>query len=430
MASASLASQDAAGYSATALGPVGSVAKQRIAYPILVLGLLSVLYNGLLAYINHNIMPLSMTHVAGMEGIIIVWSVAYLLKKGFYEDDLPTLLFMLFTLFVSVYISVVNKIAFIDHFRNVLIIFCFAGLGSWCNERTLKLTFRIAAMVVFIFLMFEIVDTNFYVSLVHPSDYFANTRGLKPYSFNKTGLFQNALGFPGRFSFGIIDHRSSSIFLEQVSLANFCGVIAIYLISMWDRLGRGDRVLMVATALLILTTNDTRTMLIFSLACIVGYFVFPLIPKLCNLLLMPLILAAGFLIFSINPNATGDNFTGRINLTMHKFMEIEPLAPLGLAVDRILEFADSGYVYLLYGSTIFGVIAFWLFVCLYPAGATPAQRRAGHSLCLFIFLNMMIGGTAIFSMKISGLLWLVIGYMRFVDRPRVTQDRVVAGVTS
>jgi hypothetical protein len=145
---------------------------------------------------------------------------------------------------------------------------------------------------------------------------------------------------------------------------------------------------------------------------------------------MPLILAAGFLIFSINPNATGDNFTGRINLTMHKFMEIEPLAPLGLAVDRILEFADSGYVYLLYGSTIFGVIAFWLFVCLYPAGATPAQRRAGHSLCLFIFLNMMIGGTAIFSMKISGLLWLVIGYMRFVDRPRVTQDRVVAGVTS
>ena len=429
MANASLADQDSARYSAIVVRPASSAVKERIDYPILTLGLLSVLYNGLLAYINHNITPLSMTHVAGMEGIILVWSVAYLLKKGFYEDDLPTLLFILFTLFVSIYISVVNKMAFVDHFRNVLIIFCFAGLGSWSNERTLKLAFRIAALVVFIFLMFEVVDTKFYVSLVHPSDYFANTRGLKPYSFNTTGLFQNALGFPGRFSFGIIDHRSSSIFLEQVSLANFCGVIALYLVSMWDRLGLADRVLMIATALLILTTNDTRTMLIFSLSCIVGYFVFPLIPKAFNLVLMPLILAAGFLVFSVNPNATGDNFTGRINLTMHKLMEIDPLAPLGLAADRIAEFADSGYVYLLYGATFFGVIAFWLFICLYPAGTTPAQRRAAHSLCLFIFLNMMIGGTAIFSMKISGLLWLLIGHMRFVDRPRVTQGRV-DGVTS
>jgi hypothetical protein len=354
-----------------------------------------------------------------MEGVIMVWSVAYLLKRGIFEDDLPTLFFMLFTLFVSVYISVLNKMAFVDHFRNVLIIFCFAGLGSWCNERTLKLVFRIAALVVFVFLLFEIVDVKLYVSLVHPSDYFANTRGLKPYSFNTTGLFQNALGFPGRFSFGIIDHRSSSIFLEQVSLANFCGVMAIYLASMWNRLGRGDRTLLIATAVLILTTNDTRTMLIFSLACIGGYFVFPLIPKFWNLALMPLIVAAGFLVFSVNPNATGDNFTGRINLTMHKLMEVDSLAPLCLSADRHAEFGDSGYVYLIYGATVFGVIAFWLFVCLYPAGHTPAQRRAAHSLSLFIFLNMMIGGTAIFSMKISGLLWLLIGHMRFTDRPRV-----------
>ncbi|WP_244480279.1 hypothetical protein [Rhizobium sp. Root1220] len=395
------------------------VAVQRIDYPVLVLGLLSVLYNGLLAYINHNIFPLSMTHVAASEGLIMAGAVLYLLKRGIYEDDLPGLLFMLFTLVVTIYVSVLNRMAFIDHFRNVLIIFCFAGLGSWSNERTLKLTFRIAALAVLIFLIFEIVDVKFYVSLVHPSDYFANTRGLKPYSFNTTGLFQNALGFPGRFSFGIIDHRSSSIFLEQVSLANFCGVIAVYLISMWDRLSRWDRMLMIATSLLILTTNDTRTMLIFSLACIAGYFVFPMIPKLFSLMLMPLIVAAGFLVYLREPNATGDNFTGRINLTMKKLMEIDPLAPLGLSVDRIAEFADSGYVYLLYGATIFGVIAFWLFVCLYPAGTTPAQRRAAHSLSLFIFLNMMIGGTAIFSMKISGLLWLVIGYMRFVDKPRV-----------
>lgn len=395
----------------------------RLDYPVLILGLLSVLYNGILAFINHNVMPLSMTHVAASEGLIMASAIIYILHKGIYEEDLPAFLFMLFTLIVTIYVSVLNRMAFIDHFRNVLIIFCFTGLGGWCNERTLKLIFRVACFMVLLFLIFEIISVPFYVSIVHPSDYFANTRGLKPLSFNTTGLFQNALGFQGRFSFGLIDHRSSSIFLEQVSLANFCGVIAIYLISMWDRLTRIDRALAIATAVLILTTNDTRTMLIFCFCCIGGYFVFPKIPKTFNLALMPLIVCAGFLVYTKDPNAIGDNFTGRINLTMKKLMDLDPLAILGLSVDKVAEFADSGYVYLVYGATIFGVIAFWLFVCLFPAGTSPAQRRCAHSLSLFIFLNMMIGGTAIFSMKIAGLVWLVIGFMRFRDTPRIRQGR-------
>ncbi|QSY94580.1 hypothetical protein J2J97_01140 [Rhizobium bangladeshense] len=395
----------------------------RVDHPVLWLGLLSVLYNGILAFINHNITPLSMTHVAASEGLILASAIIYILHKGIYETDLPAFLFLLFTLVVTIYVSVLNRVPFVDNFRNVLIMFCFSGLGGWSNEKTIKLTFRWASLAVLIFLIFEIVSVPFYVSIVHPSDYFANTRGLLPLSYNKTGLFQNALGFPERFSFGIIDHRSSSIFLEQVSLANFCGVIAIYLVSMWERTGRWDRLLFIGTAVLILVTNDTRTMLIFCFACIVGYFVFPKIPRNFNLALMPLIIAAGFLVYTMKPNATGDNFTGRINLTMKKIMELDPLAVLGLSVDRVAEFADSGYVYLIYAATIFGVIAFWMFVCLFPAGRTAAQRRCAHSLSLFIFLNMMIGGTAVFSMKIAGLLWFVVGYMRFHDSPRILQGR-------
>jgi hypothetical protein len=404
-----------------------AVAVERLDYPVLILGLLSVLYNGILAFINHNVMPLSITHVAASEGLIMASAILYILHKGIYEEDLPAFLFMFFTLIVTIYVSVINRMVFIDHFRNVLIIFCFAGLGGWCNERTLKLIFRVACFTVLLFLIFEIVSVPFYVSIVHPSDYFANTRGLLPLSYNKTGLFQNALGFEGRFSFGLIDHRSSSIFLEQVSLANFCGVIGVYLISMWTRLSVIDRLLAIATAVLILTTNDTRTMLIFSGCCIVGYFIFPRIPKNFNLALMPLIVCAGFLVFMKDPTAVGDNFTGRINLTMKKLFDLDPLAVLGLSVDRVVEFADSGYVYLIYGATIFGVIAFWLFVCRYPAGRTQAQLRCAHSLSLFIFLNMMIGGTAIFSMKIAGLLWLVIGHMRYHDTPRIRQGRPANG---
>lgn len=395
--------------------------RQRIDYPILAITLFSVLYNCILAYINHNITPLSVSHVVLCEGLMMLSSVAYLLRKGIYEEDLPIFLYLIFTLIITIYITVLNRIAFIDQFRNVLIIVCFAGIGSWASERTVKLAFRIGCFFVLLFLICEVVSTPFYVSLFHPGQYFENTRGIKQASFNSTGLFANALGFEGRFSFGLINHRSSSIFLEQVSLANFCGVIVIYLVSFWPKLGKLDKALFVSTVLLILLTNDTRTMLIFSFVSLFGYFLFPKIPKAFDLLLMPLIILIGFFVHFMKPEEVGDNFTGRIGVTIKKMLELDVQSMLGLSISRIGEFADSGYVYLIYASTILGLIVFWLFVCLYPAGRTAAQRRCGHSLSLFIFLNMMIGGTAIFSIKIAGLLWLLVGYMRVSEKPRTTE---------
>lgn len=397
--------------------------KQRIDYPILAITLFSVLYNCILAYINHNIMPLSVSHVVLCEGLMMISSVAFIFKKGIYEEDLPIVLFLLFTLIVTIYVTVLNRVTFIDQFRNILIIFAFAGIGSWASERTVRLIFRIACFMVLLFLVCEVVSTPFYVSLFHPGEYFENTRGIKQASFNSTGLFANALGFQGRFSFGLIDHRSSSIFLEQVSLANFCGVGVIYLLSFWPRLGWLDKTLFISTVLLILLTNDTRTMLIFSCVSIAGYFLFPKIPKAFNLILMPLIILIGFFVHFMKPDEMGDNFTGRIGVTVKKMLELDVQSMLGLSISRIGEFADSGYVYLIYSSTIFGLIIFWLFVCLYPAGTTPAQRRCAHSLSLFIFLNMMIGGTAIFSIKIAGLLWLLVGYMRVSENPRAVRVR-------
>ncbi len=204
---------------------------------ILAITLFSVLCNCILAYINHNITPLSVSHVVLCEGLMMLSSVAYLLKRGIYEEDLPIFLYLIFTLIITIYITVLNHVPFIDQFRNVLIIVCFAGIGSWASERTVRLAFRIGCFFVLLFLICEIVSTPFYVSLFHPGEYFENTRGIKQASFNNTGLFANALGFEGRFSFGLIDHRSSSLFLEQVSLANFCGVVVIYLMSLLDEAG-------------------------------------------------------------------------------------------------------------------------------------------------------------------------------------------------
>ncbi len=60
----------------------------RTDHTVFWLGLLSVLYNGILAFINHNIVPLSMTHVAASEGLIMASAIIYILHKGIYETDL------------------------------------------------------------------------------------------------------------------------------------------------------------------------------------------------------------------------------------------------------------------------------------------------------------------------------------------------------
>jgi putative polymerase len=251
------------------------------------------------------------------------------------------------------------------------------------------------------------------VALFHPAEYFQNTRGVPPATYSDVGLFRGALGFEGRFSFGLIDHRSSSIFLEQVSLANCCGVLVIYLISFASRLGLFDKVTLLATIVLILTTNDTRTMLIFSIISFGGYLIYPYVPKIIDLLMMPLIVLVGFIINAEKPTITGDNFVGRINVTVKAMLGMDLPAFIGLSVDQVQVFVDSGYVFIIYGGTIFGLILFWLFVAFYPAGETANQKRLSHALSLFMFLNLMIGSTAIFSMKTAGLVWLLVGYMKF-----------------
>ncbi len=391
----------------------GTTAQEPIDYSILAVSVLGVTYNAILAFINHNIMPLTPTAVVMSEILILAYSFGYILKKGLFEEDIIPLGYLLATIVLTVYVMVINKAGYIDHLRNVLIIFAFTVLGRWSNERTLRLAFKICCVTVLAVLVCEIISTPAYVALVHPAEYFQNTRGVPPATYSDAGLFRGALGFEGRFSFGLIDHRSSSIFLEQVSLANFCGVMVIYLVSFANRITLFDRLIFVTTIVLILVTNDTRTMLIFAIVSAMGYVIYPFIPKIFNFLMMPGIVMVGFIIHAFKPNAHDDDFVGRISGTVRNIIAMDLPATMGLELDKATTFVDSGYVYITYGATIFGLIMFWLFVSFYPAGQTPNQKRLCHSLSLFMFLNLMIGSTAIFSMKTAGLGWLLVGFLKF-----------------
>ncbi|MFP3543204.1 hypothetical protein SB748_06950 [Rhizobium sp. SIMBA_035] len=396
----------------------GTETVEPIQWGILAAGVLSVTYNAILAFINHNIMPLSPAYVVMSEMLILGYSFAFILRKGIFEEDLVPLGYLLATIILTVYVMAISKSAYIDHLRNILIVFAFVVMGRWTNERTLKLVFKICCLAVLSVLICEIVSVTAYVALFHPAEYFENTRGVPRATYSDLGLFRGALGFPDRFSFGIIDHRSSSIFLEQVSLANFCGVMVIYLVSFSNRLTFFDRMIFVATVVLILLTNDTRTMLIFSVVCLGGYVIYPWLPKILDFFMMPGIIVVGFIIHAFKPNAHDDDFVGRISGTVRNIIAMDLPATLGLELEKGLGYVDSGYVFITYSATIFGLLLFWLFVSFFPAGETPNQKRLSHSLSLFMFLNLMIGSTAIFSMKTAGVAWLLVGFLKVNERTR------------
>lgn len=396
--------------------PVSLERKASASVVICAIALVSVFYNGGLSIINAHVMPLGYAHVALTEIAVLIAALCFLLHKGIYREDVIVIAFVMFNLLLAAYVSALNRIAFVDFFRNALIIGCFGLLGTYANARTIVLTFRIACLLVLGVLIVETVSTITYENMFEPANYFRNTRGLEQISFGGSKLFQNSIKIPGRFSFNIADHRTSSVFVEQVSLANFSGVLLIFLTSMFRQTGIFDRALFMFTIALILVTNDSRTMLMFAAVCLAGYFVFPHLHKSLTVAIMPLVLLGGFIVYIVSPEAVGDDLDGRVVLTVTKMMDLDFAAVLGLGIANIGELMDSGYVYVVVASTIFGFVALWLFVSFFPAGDTSVQKRCAYSLSVFIFVNMMIGGTAVFSIKIAGLLWLLVGYMKVSGR--------------
>jgi len=287
---------------------------------------LAVMYNGLLAIINAHVMPLGFAHVALVEITLLFVSLLYLLYRGLSQEALPIVTLVGFFALVMVYTSAANGMLFVDFFRNVLIIAVFCQLGMLTDDRSLAFVFRICCACILSVLLVEIFFTRIYEDLFYPALYFTNTRGLEQIAFGGSKIFQNAINIPGRFSFGLSDHRTSSLFLEQVSLANFSGVLCIYLVSRFRQITRFDRVLVLATVAFILLTNDSRSMLAFSLICLFGYFLFPKVGNGVRPLIMPVIIVAGAVVYLMRADASGDTFNGRIVLTMKGFISLDIIA--------------------------------------------------------------------------------------------------------
>lgn len=381
---------------------------------------LAISYNAFLAIINAHVFHLNSASVMLTELVVLILAGLLIVTSSQKIPRVTWHIVFAYTIVVlSLWGAMFNYSLYLKGIRDMLLMPIFFILGSYVEEEDLKKTVRWVTLVVMVIMIVEGWFTHIYVSVFEPAKYFAQTRGIEEFALDSSGLFRNSLGFQGRFNIGVFNtHRLSSIFLEQVSLANFSMALGLYVISLWERLKKFDRLLILGTIILIILTNNTRTGLIINICFLGGYFIFPRIPRLLQVLTIPLALLTTLLLFyDKHQLAAADNFQGRIAGTVHYLLNMNLRDILVGNYSYIAHSADSGYAYIVYALSLFGLIAYWAYVSTVVPYIDNSTKRFNNGLTLFITANLMIGA-GIFTIKTAALIWLIGGFISKESRPQ------------
>lgn len=407
------------------MNPVHAKRTQNFTVFMWISAILPPSYNAILAVINARGVTTPRGVAVAAEACILLSCLLACFLAGGRKRDIAPLLLVFFSLVQMLITSLVNERIFPDFFRNMAIISAFTALGYRCRSRDIRLIFRVISIVVLLFLLVEIADLSVYVSIFQPASYLQASRGIKEFSLNETGLFANALGFQDRFSFGIFSGpRTSSIFLEQVSLPGFASVVLIFLLGNWREIGKFEKILHVSLVILIVLSNNSRTSSALLVVNAVGYFIYPYFSGRLTAMLMPAVLILSFLIVGPVLVATGsDDIIGRLSVTVAHLTNFDASEFLFGSLGKVAHSFDSGYGYIIASSSICGLFLFWAYATFFPKDETVEQRRVHWGLAVYIYLWLLIGGTAIFTMKTAALLWLVVGNMIvFEKRSKILND--------
>ena len=371
----------------------------------------AVLFNAFLALINANAIGLNSSEVIGFEAVIDAAAIGLSLRR---RDPMQQRWIAL-AIFIVV-VDLVNAIGsgFDPKFlRDALIIPIFVLLGLTSDrDSAIRVIVRLQ-WIVLIVMMFEAIRPDDFGRIFNVTLYYINTRGFEQSQFwsqDASDLFVSAMRPGERFLMAFLNiHRLSSVFLEPVSLGNYCVIVTMVLVSLWDRIGLRDRVFLAISSAMILVGCDGRFATTTILIVIAMRFVAPALPRYVNVIYLPGMLIAAWAVVSwaqLTPG--GDDFPTRTAGSIVDLSQMDVLALLGAEGSYAYQVMDSGIAYLLYSQSVIGAAAIWIVVAL----GLPQRDRASivfsHTASIYVVLNLLIS-YSMFSIKTAALLWFVFG---------------------
>lgn len=393
--------------------PTAAVTNLRILPALLTFG--AVMFNAGLAFINAMVTPLTPAVVVGAE-LMLVAAAHCITLANFRPQMLPWYILMAALLLFACWRGIMMEQFEPKYLRDALLIPTFIVLGMTFDTRGLTRLVVAVHAVMLVVLVVEAVDQTTYSTLFKVQDYYINTRGYVADDFwnKQSDLFVSAVRPDTRMFSFITLHRLSSVFLEPVSMGNYCIVITAFICARYRQLSVATRLFLIVGTLLALLGCDGRLAALASVLIIVVSVLAPRLPPYISVLYLPGVTAAVFLVvFLADLHAGSDDFSGRLAHTVELISRFELAELFGISEDRTLiqQAVDSGLAYLILSQSLIGVILLWLFITLGSAERTPSQIRYKHAVCIYLSLTMMVS-FAFLSIKTGALLWFVHGALQ------------------
>jgi len=376
----------------------------------------AVSFNAILSVINGHVITLARGHVILAEVAVYAGALAIIVFRAD-RKMLPWLLLILFIILMGLFISIGNGEFNAKYVRDVLVIPVFIMLGMTYQANTFARPFLVLHTIIFLVAVLEIVSPDSYAAIFKILDYYVNTRDFTANSFwnTESTLFFSATR-PGERFFGFVDwHRASSIFLEPVSLGNYCVIATILIVTCWRDLSIAARSYLIGSTLFLLVACDGRLAAVSIVIVLFSVIVLHNVSSRWSVFYLPAILlfSTGYVRLSHN-NEGYDNFIGRVAGTINALSQLDLFGLIGLNAKAAENAADYGIVYFILSQSLIGVIVIWLTVCLFAPGRTSTSRAYVHAIAIFIPLNLMVS-YSFFSIKVASLIWFLYGYLYVRD---------------
>ena len=389
------------------------------------LGLLfaTLTFNAVLCFINTRVAQISDTTVMGTEVSLVVTALAL----GLGRDARPYVVLGVFISYAALLMAL-RPLLDPKAVRDFAIPIAFYLLGRrWGDPRMADRVALLGGLIVLVFGVFEATALDTYVDYFNIAKYYAARDGAATVDAAQAGsgtqtsaLFASGFRWDARTILPFLGpHRSSSVFLEPVSMGNFGAILYIWALYRKEMTGRW---LTMAIGLGAIILADAR----FGLyVCVLGTAAFAVAPRILPpwWFSLPFVMMSGFAIYGFtSPEVVWTNdFSGRMLWTARLITSLSDRAVWGLSAEKPF-LADSGYAYSLNQIGLIGVFGLWALFIFMPL-QNEAAWRFKCCAATYICLLLVISGS-VYSIKTAALLWFMLGSSDGRDEAAATFRRL------
>lgn len=365
-------------------------------------------FNAALCLVNTVARPITDTAVMGAEVVLIVAALALGLRRA----AGPYVVLAMFLSYAAL-IMALRPLLDPKAVRDFLIPVAFYTLGRrWSDPRLADRAALASGLVVLAFGLFEATALDTYTRFFNIAQYYVARGTVVPvdaaqseFGTQASALFGSGIRPDARTILPFLGpHRTSSVFLEPVSMGNFGAILYLWSLCRpamaWRRL-----TLTLGAAAIVLA--DAR----FGLyVCVAGTGAALLGHRLPRLLWfsLPFAMLTGFAIYGFTSAEVdwSNDFGGRMLWTARLITSLSDQAVWGLSTEKPF-LSDSGYAYSLNQIGLVGLVGFWALFIFVPQ-AHAAAWRFKCCVATYVCLLLVISDS-VYSIKTAALLWFMLG---------------------